>query len=662
MDLSTSNVRFSPRSWSVPLQCAIPSYQSPDFSLSDRAFAYCPKVEESLALPTGAELDEIATLYAPVLFFHPLESYTLASIDTVLQNFDGQVKFALNNSVLSDTIDMELLLNAARDYYAAFNGEEYFIQQNLSKEFVAGDGFDLETGKCRASIYYNAFEHDTNTWVFNYWFYYPYSGSTSTSILTTKDDTDTVNWYTAMLRSFGEHQGDWQSMSVAICPFSLNNTSTDTTADDSARDRFLQQEEQDFLFEPIAVSYEQHGFREVLDCTMGQCTLYENTTHPVGFVARNSHATYPVSAVHMIFTQWEANFLLHLSGVFGVDHTNYLHSADNATMDSNLTSFQYFLPNSTNVLRHENPSEIIVNVSDMSTYWRTFPGRFGGTELWDGSNMIHYNFSSEETLTEIPFPTCTNVNGTAPVECPSEDEDQAFYTLLQMAHVAVDTGLANITNSQLGQDLFQGLVSFWSSVTGLGSYGPATKPSFRQWMPGINAPIRNDINASVSSQLYCASLLIGNVTTNLSSGIEKVSIYSNVIGICLTMTFLVIVNLIFILHPKLAAKSVPFLRFDSTTGMVQEPDWEQAWQTFRPCVIYCMFYVVTMIGAALYIVGYVQLLDIAEAAFNTDLSSARTLYVTYFPCFSNSIQKRSADFYPSLIIQSNAVWSGCHCH
>jgi hypothetical protein len=635
MDLTTSNARFSPWSESTPLQCAIPSDQSHNVSLSDRAFTYCPKGIDFLDLPTAAELDEIATLYAPVLFFHPLESYTLTSIDTVLQNFDGQVKFALNNSVLSDTIDMELLLNAARDYYLAFNGEEYYIGQTLSKEFVSGDGYDPDSGKSRASIYYNAFAYDANTWVFNYWFYYPYSGSTSTSILTTNNDTN-VNWYTAQLRPFGEHQGDWQSMSVAICPFSLNSTSSDTTA----RDRLLQQESPDDLLEPIAVSYEQHGFREVLDCTMGQCTLYENTTHPVGFVARNSHATYPVSAAHVIFTQWEANFLLHLSGVFGVDQTNFLRPTSvNATTDANFSnSFLYFLPNSTNVLRHENPSEIIVNVSDMSTYWQTFPGRFGGTELWDEDALMNYNFSGDANLMEIPFPTCTNINGTALVDCPSEDEDRAFFVLLQMAHVAVGSALGNISIPELGQDLFQSFVSFWSSATGRGPYGPATKASFRQWMPGINAPVRNDINASVSSALYCASLLIGDVTKSLSSGIEKVTIRSNVIGICFTMTFLVIVNLSFILHPKLAAKSLPVLRFDSTSGMVQEPDWEQAWQAFRPCVFYCMFYVVTMIGAALYIVGYIQLLDIAEAAFGTDLSSARTLYVNFVVCTSNQFK------------------------
>jgi hypothetical protein len=629
-----NNTRFFPRSIqeSPPVFCAIPSYQDASTTaLSDRANLYCPSRSEQqqpLSLPKGTPLDEIATLYAPVLYFHPLESYTLTSIDAVLSNHDGQIKFTLDNSIVSDTIDMIKLLNTTRDYNLGLNKEEFFIQHVLSKDFVSGDGYDTTTGQSRATIYYNAFAYDTNVWIFNYWFYYPYSGTTSTGILTTTpseiniDPTITnwnytkineTNWYTIKLRPFGEHQGDWQSMSVAICPFSLpeNVTATNEVNNQTHPPQF-----------PMAVSYQQHSSREVRDCTIGQCTFYEDTKHPVGFVARDSHATYPISAIHMIFTQWSVNFFLHLRGIFGLDQTNFIHtrSGSNNSIDENIPQYRFFLPNATNVIRHDRPSEVIMNISDVKSYWRGFAGRFGGTELYED---VAYN-STASIPNVIPFPICTNSNGTEVIDCPSEDDDPLFYTVLRMMHVA-DIGIDRV--SDIAQDLYEGLVSFWFAVTCQGSRGPATQPSFTEWVPGINSPIRNSINASVSSQQFCDSLFVPSDSNALSNGVRQVNLKPNIIGISMTMIFLVIVNLTCIMHPKLCVKSIPILRFDPITGVVQPPDHEQKWQIFRPCVVYCMFYLVTMVGAALYTNGYIHLLEILESTFGTELSSVRKLYV-----------------------------------
>jgi len=116
--------------------------------------------------------------------------------------------------------------------------------------------------------------------------------------------------------------------------------------------------------QPVAVSYKQQQWQQITDCTGGDCTFYKDTIHPVGFLALNSHATYPMTSKEIVFQKLEANFIVDLQSVVAVDRTVYYDNDGN---------FWYFEPVQDNVLlcKVVNLHFDTVGDNDMVEYWNS---------------------------------------------------------------------------------------------------------------------------------------------------------------------------------------------------------------------------------------------------------------------------------------------------
>ena len=121
------------------------------------------------------------------------------------------------------------------------------------------------------------------------------------------------------------------------------------------------------LSEPIAVTYQQNGFTETSNCTQGECHFFEDSYHPVGFVALFSHATYPFPSYNHVYHQMPISLFHKLHSLFLVDRTNYLD-------EENKISF--FYPDTTNVIRLLEPREVNASTPE-NEYWNAFGGRWG---------------------------------------------------------------------------------------------------------------------------------------------------------------------------------------------------------------------------------------------------------------------------------------------
>lgn len=407
--------------------CTIPPYQTEgDEYVPPDADALCPVI-----LGTGPVSDEIqqdlAERYAPVLFFHPLEEYTMQSVDaTFADPARGKVFFdaACTEEVYADTLNQRLVLETVTDLDLALNNNLYSFGHDQTSSYRAGAGFDETTGLSHAPVYYNVIEYSARAVVIYYHFYYTYHDSATFGVLGSYNQSDTyyVNFRTA---PFGAHEGDWQGMSVVVC----KNAETDVaTGAISAQ-------------QPLSVAYKQYLARQVTDGTTAECTLYKDTVRPVGFVARGKHSTYPVASNNLVYNELDVEFFVNLQGILAVDKTNY--KASNG-------SYRMFMANDTNVVKHERPVYVTADSVTESQYWQGFGGKWGCTcQITDLGLGIDY---------DNPGPSeCFSANGTEYAACPEDTSDnmvQVFFLVNKMLGVLDIDGETILDNPRtfLGDD------------------------------------------------------------------------------------------------------------------------------------------------------------------------------------------------------------------
>jgi hypothetical protein len=252
---ANNNAQFDPENASIDT-CSIPKYQQEGSSYVPPDTSVCAPSRDGVL--TDARIQQLANAYAPILFFHPLEPFTMQSVDETFRD-PSLGKIFFGDEVVSETLNQTFKLLSVRDLQLALNSHLYSFGHELTKPYLAGAGFD-EEGKARAPIYYNAFEYDANSIVINYHFYYTYHDAATFGVVGShRGDTYYSNFRTI---PFGAHEGDWQGMSVMVCKSAVvetDTTTTDTTATTTV--------------EPLAVAYKQYQSREVTDCTAGECTL-----------------------------------------------------------------------------------------------------------------------------------------------------------------------------------------------------------------------------------------------------------------------------------------------------------------------------------------------------------------------------------------------------
>ncbi|KAK9811226.1 hypothetical protein WJX72_000256 [[Myrmecia] bisecta] len=155
---------------------------------------------------------------------------------------------------------------------------------------LAGAPFDGQ-GRSTAKVFYNIVDSGTGAWIYNYNLFYSYNGCGNMELsLAFNGEYTAVDAYVCPI---GIHEGDWERVIVTVCKGSMT---------------------------PAQVSYSQHGWQQVLDCTAGECPFDENG-HPVSHVALNSHANYPISSPLNLYSLKRLNFLANLDGIYIGDRT-----------------------------------------------------------------------------------------------------------------------------------------------------------------------------------------------------------------------------------------------------------------------------------------------------------------------------------------------------
>lgn len=562
------NRRFNPEDRVPPNQCDIPPVPHAT-NVEPDVTTFCPSTQVSLSNLTVDQQTEIATAYAPVLFFHPLEPYSMQSVGAILDDpSKGRILYKGSRNreiVFSDTLNLTKLIETARDLNLGLGKQNYFLEQKLAKDYVDGAGFD-DQGRSNAPIYYNMFQHPNGSWIINYFMFYAYHGASDIGV--SMAVARSRPFVTFNLRPYGEHEGDWQSMSIMLCP-SVSEVA-----------------------KPLAVSYTQRTWRQITDCTAGECVFYNDSIRPVGFVARASHSIYPSSSSRMIYKELRTEYFFLLQGVVALDETNYL--SENGT-------YQYFAANSTNVRRIKSPAEISLNGTlDRSNLWMGFAGRWGGQNFFNLSGLndslpLGQNFRP-------PLPSCQNDNATGLVPCPFDN--RIFELVLQMLNIVESKAGALVRSATaLGHDVSKTLLP----GTGDGPRGPAAHPVFNRWLPGASAPIHDEVGANISAADYCLGLTTVQPSI-VQPQTETVNLRANIYGMLSVVVILIAANVLVLTIPKLRGSGETPLAFDED-GVVQPPSSQFLRYVFQPAFTYTLSFICTICGYVLFFYGYSLLID-----------------------------------------------------
>jgi hypothetical protein len=667
---STSDCRVSPAASSIPI--TVPN-------------DYCSANRVSLSSLSSEALHDLAVAYAPILFFHPLEQFTLAIVESTLQYPElGSIVWSDGyEQAVYNSLYAKSLLESTRKFPEGMQSDRYSLQRGLDADYTAGAGFDSETNHSKATIYYNAFERaDGAGWVLNYHFYYTFHGYADLTIVdshvrpgqspnfgvkfeyTSKSSTSASSVNSPLhvtqvqVPPLDMHEGDWQSMRVWICP------SSDI---DSA---------------PIAVSYQQHFWLQTTDCTQGECVFYDNRGakassssssssilgdfHPVGFVALGTHATYPTTSYNHLIHQFPTNYVVDLQGIYAVDRTAY--------KDAN-GEYRMFAPKLSNVARlkeqyeigfvesdteagDSNPTNISTTSFDAADYWQGFAGRWGSTEV---------------STSNIARPSCINADQTAYIDCPSSEENPVFHQVLSMMGIdmlqSASTSYAynsyafgatshdissgsyslRMSGEAASVTILQDWVNSFYKLTSMSPRGPFTESFFSAWMLPSSPPIGNRIGAAANEDLeaqgdrpkegktlspdasYCLTAFTSIQYDVLPSRVDTEYIENNVQGMiilgCL-VTALHMVWFVFYFERQRGSRSTPILIGYAKNGRLQEPDWRYWWECHRPAMLYSLAYVWTCLSLSLFFSGYRGMNQVLKGHLGLDTQSTMHLIIS----------------------------------
>jgi len=229
-------------------------------------------------------IESIAVKYAPVVYFSPIEEYTLADPMSVFEG-DGKI---VSSTGTQDTLDLSTLADIGAT-------DQYIDKTPLSEEYLAGAGYD-ENGQSMAPVYFTYADLGDNVWVLNYYYFFAYVGK-----ITMGYQDPAAGYSQFQVAPFGQHDGDWQTISVVICASS----------------------EAEPVASPLAVQYYGLAQSQITDCGQDECTFYaDTTTHVVAFSALGTHSMYSYPSIgSMIGSVDLASF--QLGALYVMDVTQY---------------------------------------------------------------------------------------------------------------------------------------------------------------------------------------------------------------------------------------------------------------------------------------------------------------------------------------------------
>jgi hypothetical protein len=448
------NRQFDPEHDDIdPANCSIPPRQDTQ-NYPKPQDGTCPSTSLQLSTLSDEKVHQLAEAYAPVLFFHPLEETSLQSVDAIFANPSELQFYQGDDPILLDSDDNPLEFLRSKPTILA-GMDSYFQHKHPTDEYKRGAGYDyyptnknnITVGYARATIYYNVLDTGNGTWTFNYYFYYPWQRGQTVGFGLGRRQYSLLE-----LHPFGQHEGDWESMRVLTCP--------STTS-----------------LQPVAITYQQHGdSSQTTDCRRGDCIFWKDTTHPVGFVALNSHATYPTISRTMVYLAAPFHYFVSFAPgfVFLADHTLYRNEETG--------DYRMFFPNSTNLIRHQHPT--LIAEGDVANYWQAYGGRWGSAPS-DQRQPIQ-DLSSEE-------PRCLNPSHqTEWQECPS-------IPLLEAMLGFVDSYVPKVLGFLI-PTIGEYLRPFDAP------YGPPLQLYFYQWMPPTSAMLWSNTPPSTSEESFCTGL------------------------------------------------------------------------------------------------------------------------------------------------------------
>lgn len=582
---------------------SIPKYQQEGSSYVPPDTSTCASFQDgeswsSALLTDPSIIQQLAVAYAPVLFFHPLEECTLETVNATFRDpTAGRIFF--DSDVFDETLNQTAMLLTSRDLKLALNKDRYSFGRDTTKSYQAGAGFDETTGQrlSRAPIYYNTFEYDEAAIVINYHFYYTFHGSAIFGVVATYLNE---TYYTSFETTpFGAHEGDWQGMSVMVCKSAVAQFLDSMSSSPSTSSPVA----------PLSVAYKQYGSREVMDCTTGECTLYKETVRPVGFVARGTHATYPVTATNLVYSELNVEFFVNLQGILAVDKTNFKASDG---------SYRIFQPNATNVIKYLDPADVDFNTVPESEYFQAFGGRWGcSCEIQDADLKLN---STDPGPSE-----CFSADGMAYVACPTQSNVNTygiFKLVNQLLGVIGAFGDAIIENARV---LIGNVRELFSSQS---PFGPATFPEFNRWLAPTNARVRNQMgDPSDTAEVYCQKLVEISDVYRTPVQYDTVELQNNVYGLIAFACFIVLMTIIVYTHPRFSSMrdARPLIIIDEQTGVAQKPNRATLFLIIGPTVGYTIFYVVTMVGVIIYFSGFPGLVDRLEDTMGIDVATIQAL-------------------------------------
>jgi hypothetical protein len=594
IDPVVGNQRFDPFSDTVnplieDLTCTTPPYQnaSQEETYLPPPEGACPDAPDDREL-SPEELHQLAVAYAPVLFFHPLEQYTLQSVrelfrDPALGKIQERLEEGWNaQQVWDDTLNLTALLLSTRDPDVGLHASRFFVQRQLweddddaatSTPFLYGAGFNA-SGYSNAVIYYNSFPWHNRTLVFNYYYFYSFRGFSGMALFRhTNNASSSLSPEPTQfsIPPYGAHASDWKTLSVMVC--------------NSAN-----------VSEPLAVRYDQGPQQsQITSCTVGECVFYQNDTyHPVAFVALDSHAMYPVSSQMIVLEQLPADAFSNLQTVLHVDRTVYRGSDSSSSSPVRL-----FYPNSSNVLLYLPQNEIQLNTTDDENAWQGFGGR------WGDFNLSNYENASVPFLPQDPI--CFNAEQTAIQDCPNATENAVFQLVLELLGVTTPSNLL-VRGSRI---LFRSVLA---SLPTIPPRGPPTLLSYQSWLSQAgNAPIWQEQPSGEQSSNdttvdTCTALWKGRNNTNdnnfVTPIIQVIALENNTVSLIVFCVIVMFINMVVFVLVDVAVHYQPAPFATSADGVPQPLGWPFYLFLLRLPIYFTLFYTGTMVAAVLFLSGY----------------------------------------------------------
>jgi hypothetical protein len=563
------------------------------------ATLYCPVIQRDGARPTT---EQLANVYAPALFFHPLEQFTMSSVPSTFANLgtagtimlkqapineytiddNGRIQKAISDresTVVSTTLNQTLLLGTARNITSAPYQDNFFLQHELNAAYVQGSGFDAHN-QSTAPIYYNTVQHGDGSVLINYYFYYHYHGCGDMAVVLHSNKT--IYSHSFELRPFGEHQGDWQIMSVLVCGSSTTML-------------------------PLTVTYQQYKGRQITDCTKGECNLLQGTLHPVAFVAKNTHAMYPLPVSNMFYTSFKFDYVATIKGFYGLDR------ADFKDRDGH---YRWFNPaTQSSVVELKNPALIKTSVDSVGLVpsddqlWLGFAGEWGGPDLFDFPDVSYVAPLANSFRPKDP--KCTDWQTAAGLDrCTLPDS--VYKAMMDMLGFGKMTNEVSRPQEVPLSTLYRSILEFFGN-TGVAPRGPATRAEFSGWLPPMNAPIQATMGNFTGAE-FCSNVLktfdsnVGN-----PEGFAVFSLREIFFGVLVFCALLVILNVIMHALPigPFELQAHPHSHFGDNDEVMPAVSELYAYID-RPVILYSAAFVALSIGMIMYIVGAVSVAQLVK--------------------------------------------------